>query len=172
MWRVHVEDCHGITWAKNFLAGFDTSKLEWISINPGSNGLGLYGRCFYPSKGRKLYRISCQVPGPFPHQIHIRKRPVYKREDGTWPEIPEGCQRAGWYKNFKTGKEWERVIGWTTVQDINEAVVWIVSHECFHFLRKTRQIPGRNTEIDADEYANLKLKEYLDEHNEYRKEVD
>jgi hypothetical protein len=34
-----------------------------------------------------------------------------------------------------------------------EAVVHLLAHECFHFLRHSRQIPGRNRENEADQFA-------------------
>ena len=46
------------------------------------------------------------------------------------------------------------------VNDLNEASVWIVAHEAFHWLRKTRQIPGRNTEIEADAFGDQMLDEF------------
>jgi hypothetical protein len=45
----------------------------------------------------------------------------------------------------------------------DEGIVWIVAHEAFHWLRKTRQIPGRNTEVEADAFADRKLQEFREE---------
>ncbi len=39
-------------------------------------------------------------------------------------------------------------------------MVWIVAHEAFHFLRRTRQVAGRNTEIFADQFADDRLAEF------------
>jgi len=46
------------------------------------------------------------------------------------------------------------------VNDLSEATVWIVAHEAFHWLRMTRQISGRNTEIEADAFADKMLDEF------------
>ena len=50
--------------------------------------------------------------------------------------------------------------GKTVVQNLDEAIVWIVGHEAFHWLRRTRQIPGRNTEIEADQFADEQLQAF------------
>ena len=65
-----------------------------------------------PTQHVPYYRISCQVPGPFPHQIEVT---------------------------------------------LDEGIIWIVAHEAFHFLRRTGQVPGRNTEIEADRFADEQL---------------
>jgi Zn-dependent peptidase ImmA (M78 family) len=49
------------------------------------------------------------------------------------------------------------VLGYTEVQTVDEAIVWILSHEMFHYLRQTRQVEGRNTEIEADKFADEHL---------------
>ena len=54
-------------------------------------------------------------------------------------------------------REWKRVIGYTETRTRDEGLVWIVAHEAFHFLRHTRQIEGRNTEIEADRFADEQL---------------
>ena len=151
----------GLAWAKAFLARFDTSRVEWTRIDLGRGRYGgVYGRCHYPSRERRTYRISCQVPGPFPHVLETRKPPLYRREDGTWPDLPTGCGRGAWCRDEKTGREWFRVVSRTVIEDLDEAVVWIVAHEAFHFLRRTRQVPGRNTEIDADAFADEMLAQF------------
>ncbi len=54
-------------------------------------------------------------------------------------------------------REWKRVIGYTEARTRDEGLVWIVAHEAFHFLRDTHQIKGRNTEIEADQFADEQL---------------
>lgn len=56
-------------------------------------------------------------------------------------------------------REWKRVIGFTQVETLDEAIVWIMAHEGFHFLRRTRQIGGRNCEIEADRFADAQLQQ-------------
>ncbi len=108
-----------------------------------------------------MYRLLCQVPGPFPSPIVIRKPPLYRAPDGSWPALPSGTQRGTHFVDRRTGREWVRVYGSTHLQTVGQGVVWIVAHEAFHFLRRTRQVPGRNTEIDADAFADAQLRLYL-----------
>lgn len=188
----------GIDWCRRYLEQFDTSDVEWLRIDRGRERpgqrvpTGLYGRCWYPSgrgEKRRGFRISCQVPGPWPHTIHLRLPPVYAEltrywgprpshvldEDGSqvfemgtdggrqfWdvadqPPPAVGCVgRGSRGLSFApdgrqaSGAAWWKMLGGIVVYDLDEAVVWIVGHEAFHFLRRTRQVPGRNVEHEAD----------------------
>jgi hypothetical protein len=91
--------------------------------------------------------------------IEIRKPPVYRLPDGLWPPIPQGCTEGLHCRAEVNGetREWKRIIGYTEARTIDEGIVWIMAHEMFHFLRRTRQITGRNTEIEADGFADEQL---------------
>jgi hypothetical protein len=150
-----------LSWAREFIGDFDTSRLDWIRIDRGrGRAKGAYGRCWYPSPKTPLYRISCQVPGPFPCDIPTRKPPLYRRPDGGFPMLPAGSRAGKRVLNVQTGREWIRVIGKSRLENLNEAIVWVLAHEAFHFLRHSRQIAGRNTEIQADQYADEALRFY------------
>gem|GEM_PF-2657803 len=165
--KVKHRAARALAWVKAFLALYDTSMLGWVRIDLGREYRdrlgrryrkywGVYGRCWYPSQTQPTVRISCQVPGPFPADVITRRKPVYRRPDSTWP--PEAKQAIGpVLKDSRTGRQWRRVYGITTVRTVDEAVVWIFAHEAFHWLRKTRQIPGRNTEVAADAFADAQL---------------
>jgi hypothetical protein len=143
------------------LEPYDTSRLLWIRINHGSrNYEGVYGRCHLPTRSRPTYRISCQLPGPFPCDIMTRKPPLYPRSDGSFARTPRGCRRTRRCFDRRTGRSWMRVIGSTRVMDLDEALVWIFSHEAYHFLRLSRQIQGRHSEIEADRYADRQLEAF------------
>ena len=151
----------GLDWARNFFARYDTSQILWIRIGNGrGRASGVYGKCWYPAQEVPYYRISCQVPGPFPYQIETRRPPIYRNSDGSWPPLPVGCVEGIHCRAEHEGqiREWKRVIGHTEVLTVDEAITWIVSHEAFHFLRRTRQIAGRNTEIEADQFADDQLR--------------
>lgn len=162
-----------MAWVKAFLSRYDTVDVAWLRIDFGREYRdrrgrryhkyrGVYGRCWYPTPEQPAFRLSCQVPGPFPCQIVIRQRPVYRRPDGTWP--PEARRLRGKInRDPRTGKEWRRSYGRTTVRTLDEGIVWIFAHEAFHWLRKTRQIPGRNNEIEADAFADRQLRQFLEE---------
>lgn len=145
----------GIEWARRFLDRFDTSKVEWVRIDQGRGRYsGVYGRCWYPTRKKRSYRISCQVPGPFPATVFTRRPPRYldAPRDLAPDEFVAGVARDG-----RTGRAWEQIQARTVVENIDEAVVWIVAHEVFHFLRRSRQLPGRNIEAEADRFADAQL---------------
>jgi hypothetical protein len=151
-----------LSWAREFFSDFDTSQLAWIRIDRGRGKYhGAYGRCWYPTRRIPFYRISCQVPGPFPCDLPIRKPPVYLSSDGSHPPFPPGTRPGVRVKDLRTGREWIRVIGSTRLKNLDEAIVWVLAHEAFHFLRRTRQVAGRNTEIEADRFAEETLAFYL-----------
>ena len=163
-WIIQLKGCHadrGLSWSRRFLDTYDTSRIEWVRIDQGrGNYQGVYGRCWYPTDDRPTFRISCQVPGPFPCDILTRKPPLYPREDGTFPRAGRGTRRGQYVHDPRTGREWYRVLGCTRVETIDEGIVWILAHEAFHFLRQTRQIPGRNNEIEADHFADQQVEDY------------
>ena len=149
-----------LDWARDFFARYDTSQLSAIRIGHGrGRAVGVYGRCWYPTPQSPRYRISCQLPGPFPSLIPTRRPPVYRHADGSWPPIPAGCREGLACRAEKGGvvREWKRVIGYTEARTRDEGLVWIVAHEAFHFLRHSGQIKGRNTEIEADKFADEQL---------------
>jgi hypothetical protein len=44
----------------------------------------------------------------------------------------------------------------------DEVLVFLVAHEAFHYLRKTKQVKGRHGEIEADAFALKMLEQYRD----------
>jgi len=163
-WIVRLQDERAdaaLDWARRFFGRYDTSSVAWLKIDRGRGAYeGVYGRCWYPTQQKPLYRISCQVPGPFPCDILTRKSPIYPREDGTFPRAPRGCRRTQRVHDPRTGRHWIRVVGRTALKTIDEGVVWIVAHEAFHFLRRSRQIPGRDNEIEADRFGDACLETF------------
>jgi hypothetical protein len=92
--------------------------------------------------------------------------PLYRSRDGTWPEIPTGCQLSGYRRDPRTGREWQRLSTGYMLRSMNEAVVVVGAHEVFHFLRHSRQIGGRNAENEADQFAKGQLEEFRREEPE------
>ncbi len=141
-------------WVKALAAQFDLSRVAWIRIDMGRGRYrGVYGRCWWPTKKLPMFRISCQVPGPYPTVVQTVRKPLYPGPDGRWPPVPKGCHVRGYGRDPRTGRVWLKLGAQTLLRDINEGIVWIFGHELYHFLRQTRQIAGRNTEAYADEFA-------------------
>ncbi len=114
----------------------------------------------YPPKSKiKTFRITCSLKGPFPAATYTRQSPLYADEDGTYPPIPYGLTPGVEIVSRRNGKtrRWIRLYGETEFATVDEAIVWIVAHESYHYLRKTRQIPGKNVEIDADRFSDEAL---------------
>jgi hypothetical protein len=44
----------------------------------------------------------------------------------------------------------------------DEVLVFLVAHEAFHYLRKTKLVEGRHGEIEADAFALKMLEHYRD----------
>lgn len=171
--EVKARAARGLEWVRAFFDQHDTSLIGWLRIDFGREYRdrrgrlyrkfrGVYGRCWYPSAAQPTIRLSCQVPGPFPCEIVTRQKPIYRQPDGSWPAAARRV-RGPVFEDARSGRQWKRVYGTTAVQTLDEAIVWIVAHEAFHWLRKTHQIPGRNTEVEADAFADRKLQEFRTE---------
>lgn len=154
-----------IAWITAFLKAYDISRLDYIYLsNKSKRGYGVSGMCYYPSRKhkRKNYHITGLFSGNYPQDIVSKRKPIYKNEDGTWPETPENYYVLTIANRFLDGKlfEWKQVAENTKVYNENEAVVWLLGHELFHFLRRTRQVPGRNLEWQADRFGDKCLNEF------------
>lgn len=158
----------GLAWVWQFLARWDTEKIDCLRIFCSKrSGLGKQGSvsgvCYYPNKKSRCYRISCGVQGEFPSDVLISCKPQYRREDGTFPLVPDGYESRGYRLDLRTGVAWRRLARRIPLMDYSEALVYLVAHEVFHFLRRERQVAGRNNNIDADAFAIARLQEFIDE---------
>jgi hypothetical protein len=134
----------------SILAHFDTSSLDWVRIDLGRGRIpGAYGRCWYPTrKPKKGYRISIQVPGPFPYN-HLRYiKPLYQN-------VPPWAKPTGYCEATRNGvvRRWRRLTTEYRMETRETGLVHVLAHEVFHFLHRSRQIPGRNGENEADQFA-------------------
>jgi hypothetical protein len=179
-WIIHSEvksETVALEFCRELANDFATTALAWVRIDLGrGRHTGAYGRCWYPAgKGssRKGYRISVQVPGPFPYVHRRYVRPLYQNLDGTWPPIPLGSRPAGYCESMRNGvvKRWQRLTTEYVFETRAIGIVHVFGHEMFHFLRHSRQIPGRNGENEADQFAlsiETTFRERLDEHDRVR----
>jgi len=94
----------------------------------------------------------------------MRVSPLYRRSDGTWPEVPENYKVGDLYIAARHGESvrWKRLYRPLELGSEDEVLVFLVAHEAFHYLRKTRQVEGRHGEIEADAFALKTLEHYRD----------
>ncbi len=153
----------GLTWLRDFLGQYDTRRLDWVRVDLGRGRFhGEYGRCWYPTRQpKKGYRISIQVPGPFPHdRANIRLHPAYQNADGSWPALDEpGVEYSE--PITKNGRTWRRRYTTVHMPSLSAAIVLVGAHEAHHFLRHSKQIPGINREAEADAFSVARMQEFL-----------
>ena len=72
--------------------------------------------------------------------------PLYRSLDGTWPKVPEGHKVGDHYVSNREGKsvQWKRLYRPLELRSEEEVLVFLVAHEAFHYLRKTKQVEGRH----------------------------
>jgi hypothetical protein len=76
--------------------------------------------------------------------------------------VPEGHEVGDRYASTRKGKsvQWRRLYRLLELRSEDEVLVFLVAHEAFHYLRKTRQVEGRHGEIEADAFALKTLEQY------------
>jgi hypothetical protein len=146
-WIVHRQiglNDSGVEWVRQLLGSRDTSRVDWLRIDFGRGAKrGAYGRCWYPARDRgKGYRISVQVPGPFPWTMERYTKPLYRDRDGTWPEIPDGCRLAGYCRDDRTGREWQRLTTRCMFRTVQEGSCSLAHMKCFTSCGTHARLPG------------------------------
>jgi hypothetical protein len=165
-WRVDeaLEDSEGLRWIRERLGAYDWSKADRVSVRRGrSEKYAFRGVCKVPRSGSG-YRINCNVSehATYPAYQRMRVSPLYRNPDGTWPNVPEGHLVGDRYVAARSNGQsvqGKRLYRPLELGSEDEVLVFLVAHEAFHYLRKTRQVEGRHGEIEADAFA-LKLLEH------------
>jgi hypothetical protein len=168
-WRVDrvLEESKGLRWIRERLGVYDWSKADWISVRRGrSVKYAFRGVCKMPRDGGG-YRINCNVSrhAAYPIYQYMRVSPLYRNPDGTWPKVPEGHKVGDRYVAARGNGhrvQWKRQYRPLELDSEDEVLVFLVAHEAFHYLRKTRQVEGRHGEIEADAFALKMLEHYRD----------
>ena len=167
LWRVDkaLEDFEGLRWIHARLGAYDWTRVDWITVRRGrSERYAFRGVCKPPSKSHGKYRINCNVSShaTYPVTYYMRVSPLYRNPDGTWPKVPEGHEVGDRYVSNRDGKnvQWKRLYSPLELGNEDEVLVFLVAHESFHYLRKTRQVEGRHGEIEADVFALRILEQY------------
>ena len=165
-WRLDkaLEDSEGLRWVLERLGAYDWSKADWVSVRRGrSEKYAFRGVCKMPREGCG-FRINCNVSRHAAYPIYQRMRvsPLYRNPDGTWPKASEGHLVGDRYvaaRGDGQSVQWKRLYRPIELRSEDEVLVFLVAHESFHYLRKTRQVEGRHGEIEADAFA-LKILEH------------
>jgi hypothetical protein len=166
-WRVDkaLEGSEGLRWIRERSAAYDWSKADWVSVRRGrSEKHAFRGVCKMPRNGSG-YRINCNVSkhATYPIYQYMRVSPLYRNPDGTWPAVPDGHLVGDRYvaaRRNRQSVQWKRLYRPLELGSEDEVLVFLVAHEAFHYLRKTRQVEGRHGEIEADAFALKLLKQY------------
>ena len=167
LWRVDraLEDSEGLRWVREQLETYDWSKVDWVTVRRGRSKVWAFrGVCKSPRRGHGGYRINCNVSkhARYPITQFMRVSPLYRDPNGTWPEVPEGHKVGDRYASMRNGEsvQWKRLYRPLELRSEDEVLVFLVAHEAFHYLRKTRQVEGRHGEIEADAFALKMLEQY------------
>ena len=170
-WRVDktLEESEGLRWVRERLGVYDWSKADWVTVQRGrSEKYAFRGVCKAPRNGRG-YRINCNVSrhASYPIYHFMRVPPLYRNPDGTWPGVPKGHKVGDRYVAAHNGEgvQWKRLYRPLELRREDEVLVFLVAHEAYHYLRKTRQVRGRHGEIEADAFALKILEHYRDVSN-------
>lgn len=130
-------------------------------------GVRVSGSVQVPPQGaqRVSDQLQRQQHTPYPIAYHMRVSPLYRNSDGMWPRVPEGHEAGDHYAATRDGKsvQWKRLYRPLELRNEDEVLVFLVAHEAFHYLRKTRQVEGRHGEIEADAFALEALEQYCEE---------
>ena len=129
------------------LERYDTSNLESVKLLPLHRSRLLHGACNFPcvvarrtGRYRRGYRIRASV--------NVEMAPPFSYVH--WGRIPASNSRQGW-------RSGERVFAF---DDLEECAVHTLAHECFHFLSHSAQVDWKNTEANANWWADQWSGEY------------
>lgn len=129
------------------LADYDTTHIEWLKLLPLNKKALLHGCCAYPVRKaphsrdmRTGYRLRASV--------NVEAPPPFEFEH--WGRIPANNQQ-GWYSGATLFR----------FADLEECAIHTLAHECFHFLSHSRQLRHKNTEANANWWADQWLAEFM-----------
>lgn len=138
---------HVVRFVMDKLIDYDTSLLESIKLLPLNKNVLLHGCCTYPVRTRPRarsyksgYRIRASV------NINMAPPFVYTH----WARIPSRSYQQGWYSGAKD----------FVFDDLDQAAVHTLAHEVFHMLAHSQQLKEKNTEANANWFADSWLEDY------------
>lgn len=137
---------HALAFINARMVDFDTSGLDWIKLLPLNKNTLLHGECTFP------YRVCDDDPWLHGYRIrasvNVEISPPFKYLH--WGRRPSPGSRKGWVSGEQT----------FNFADLEECALHTLAHECFHFLADSRQIAERNTEANANWWADWWLEDF------------
>jgi len=118
------------------LADYDTTEVEWIKLLPLHGKAILHGCCTYPVHDDSQARAI---------------QSGYRLRASVNVEVPSNNHRQGWYSGAKMFR----------FEDLEACAIHTLAHECFHFLSHSKQVKYKNTEANANWWADQWLAEFL-----------
>jgi hypothetical protein len=131
---------HVVTFIRQRLLEFDTSLVEWIKLLPLNKKAILHGCCTYPERVKprsRSYKSGYRLRA----SVNVELAPPFLYTH--WGRIPSLEYKQGWYSGEKLFR----------FNDLEECAVHTLAHECFHFLSHSRQVAHKNTEANANWWA-------------------
>lgn len=129
------------------LANYDTTEVEWIKLLPLHGKAILHGCCTYPIHDDSHHRLI-QSGYRLRASVNVDAPPPYLYEH--WARIPSSNHRQGWYSGAKMFR----------FEDLEACAIHTLAHECFHFLSHSKQVKLKNTEANANWWADQWLAEF------------
>ena len=138
---------HVMQFIHDKLAEFDTRLIEWIKLLPLNKKAILHGCCTYPLRSQPRarrfksgYRLRASV------NTELSPPYIYQH----WGRIPSREYKQGWYSGAVVYR----------FDDLEECALHTLAHECFHFLSHSKQVRHKNTEANANWWADQWTREF------------
>lgn len=139
-----------VNFIRRKLNPFNVSMLTWVKILPLTKNSHLHGYCRYPKRVAKYsrqfehgYQIRCSI------NINLDK----------WPYTTD-IPYSTWQKEIDGVRHWGYNTTKVKFENPSEGLVFLAGHEIAHFLRHSKKIGGKNTQVQADVYGLKWLDEY------------
>jgi hypothetical protein len=142
-----VDMPHVIRFILDKLSGYDASLLESVKLLPLNKNVLLHGCCTYPVRTRpraRTYKSGYRIRA----SVNINMAPPFVYSH--WARIPSRNYQQGWYSGAKD----------FVFDDLDQAAVHTLAHEVFHMLAHSRQVSEKNTEANANWFADAWLVDY------------
>ena len=138
---------HVIQFISNKLSKYDLQLVEWVKLLPLTRHVVLHGCCAYPVKTEPrsvMYKTGYRLRA----SVNINLSPPYTYQH--WARIPNKKAKQGWRSGAKT----------FVFHDLESCAIHTLAHECFHFLSHSKQVKEKNTEANANWWADQWTQEF------------